>query len=90
MAKPQKNKDKKSKLLEAFSRSEQIAELYAKGVTESEALLNSPQDRPMDDAHINDLLDPQRNEAFEVKQKGPKAKPGRAKPARKTAKGKKR
>ena len=44
----------------------------------------------MDDAHINDLLDPQRNEAFEVKQKGPKAKPGRAKPARKTAKGKKR
>ncbi len=90
MAKPQKNKDKKSKLLEAFSRSEQIAELYAKGVTESEALLNSPQDRPMDDAHINDLLDQQRSKPFEDKLPTRQAKTSRTKPARKTAKGKKR
>ena len=90
MAKPQKNKDKKSKLLEAFTRSEQIAELYAKGVTESEALLNSPQDRPMDDAHINDLLDQERSKAVEGRQKITSSSPARAKPTRKTAKGKKR
>lgn len=90
MAKPQKNKDKKSKLLEAFSRSEQIAELYAKGITESEALLNSPQDRPMDDAHINDLLDQQRSKAFEGNRPIKQTKSSRPKPARKTAKRKKR
>jgi hypothetical protein len=44
----------------------------------------------MDDAHINDLLDQQRSKPFEDKLPTRQAKTSRTKPARKTAKGKKR
>jgi len=59
MAKASKRNSKKksSDKLKALMRTQQINELLSKSITESEALQNSGDDRPVYESHVTDLLD---------------------------------
>jgi hypothetical protein len=51
------SKRKSSEKLRALMRTQEINELLSKSITESEALQNSGDDRPVYDSHVIDLLD---------------------------------
>lgn len=51
------SKKKSSDKLKALMRTQEINELLSKSITESEALQNSGDDRPVYESHVTDLLE---------------------------------
>jgi hypothetical protein len=56
-SKGQSSRKKPNQKLEALMRTQKINELLSKSITESEALQNSGDDRPVYESHVTDLLE---------------------------------
>lgn len=56
MAKKKGGRGKSGDRLRALMRTQEINELLSKSITESEALQNSGDDRPVYESHVTDLL----------------------------------
>ncbi len=56
MAKKKAGRGKSGDRLRALMRTQEINELLSKSITESEALQNSGDDRPVYESHVTDLL----------------------------------
>ena len=81
-ARKQGKPEKKSiNKLKALLRTQQINDFLSKSITESEALQNSGDDRPVYESHVTDLLDNKRTIAMRTvaKQSGGKHRPVKAK-----------
>gem|GEM_PF-5919806 len=78
MAKGSKKSSKKNsgEKLRALMRTQAINDILSKSITESEALQNSGDDRPIYDSHVNDLLENKTSgeTTMSSQRKSPKAK----------------
>ncbi len=73
--------------LKALMRTQQINDFLSKSITESEALQNSGDDRPVYESHVTDLLDNKRAIAISSATRHPA---GKRKPVKAKAKPKRR
>jgi hypothetical protein len=91
MAKGSKKSSKKNsgEKLRALMRTQAINDILSKSITESEALQNSGDDRPIYDSHVNDLLE--NKTSGETKMSSQRKRPSKtAKSSKKKSKPKKK
>ena len=61
---------KSGQKLKALIRTQEINDLLSKSITESEALQNTGDDRPVYESHVTDLLGAESQEANKTRRKG--------------------